>query len=484
MAVTRAELTVASHVVGRFDGGFSEPLPLLLFDCSADLDAEGLGCTARDAAARLAVLGFEPRRGELLAWLLRELQVSGERLFAPEAGWAGATPSVLLRATIVRRPTGFAPDFAVLKMRALADLTGTGEALLGQVLWLLSVAFAVGQVNSSASVHYRLVDVLDEGAKMPDYVQALSAAVPEEKSLREALTTALDALMGALLQRAKPETWSGRACAPAALAQGESGVVWGWASQALVSTPTAVSIPELLTLEPMLTPEHPEWKERVLRFTVPVPIEVCVALVFRSPEVVLAQPEILSGLRAADLLDTLAASVKFLAGEEERWRVRGIALGGELLEREQAKAALVAMRAASDVDHPPAGVIRALRTVLRSTYGLSFDVDERLEDRHFLVPTEGATRDEVRDLARLLFDAIVGSVYEARLQDPEERERFFDLRIAPGLTFLDADPTGQSGRRMLRARRVESGPGLVVVLLFLLGIAAVIVVIGIALRSM
>ena len=96
-----------------------------------------------------------------------------------------------------------------------------------------------------------------------------------------------------------------------------------------------------------------------------------------------------------------------------------------------------------------------------------------------------ADSDDEVELARLLFDGVVGAVYEPQVEDLRAREAFFAERVAPALIYLKADPHSGGGRQSLSRRRdAEGGPGMGMVILFLFGLAAFIGIIGVLLRAL
>src|SRR5690606_20226166 len=149
-------------------------------------------------------------------------------------------------------------------------------------------------------------------------------------------------------------------------------------------------------------------------------------LVFRAPETIVAQvSDIVTGPLPPALVDAINEALGIERDPlqpSDGWRAAVVRLGADLIDDGEVHAALQLMRVPSAIDHPPASLVRALRARLATIYGLELLDDGDAATAPFLLLGARPTgSDDRRDLARLLFDAIVGSLYEPLVVDDAAR---------------------------------------------------------------
>lgn len=481
--MSTARLFLGKRLLAQSEGGFADPLPLVLFAAPHQLGADALLRTDRDAACqRLAALGADATAVETLRLALFELAPAP---LARELAWAALPATDLLALETRRTARGFEHHFPRLDLAALTTRLGLASdrdslSRHRQALALLAWAAHLAADTAPQELRYELADVLPTGADPAEYIASLAEARPTDGEL----SGALQALAAALPEVAVEE---------------QEGSLRPQHLRALPANEAAQRLETALARQPELGPDDPLFVA-ALEAACAVrdagqpsqAMQLLRPLVWRAPLALSATLATFDAMSASapTELDTLLLSALMARGGS--WRTHAVALGAALIDAGQLRRGLAVMRAASDIDYEPdpdealQALVAELRRQLTQRYGLTVEGVGALEEARFLLDAQRHRGgDDHQGLARLLFDAVVGSLYEPVIADEAEREAFFELRIAPGLSYLEHDPLPGGGRvRLPDTRRSdESGPGLVAAVLFLLGLGALIALIGYLLLS-
>ena len=525
---------LGAFALALFDGGVAD---LASVAVSKRFDA-----SVADVLATLDALGVSDALVEWSAATLRALaslrREGHAPLKRPEAAWAGVDDGPLLSYTLRRSARGCRVKFEWLDLAGLRDLIPNAqqpfETQAEQALRLIALRSGLAFLPGDAVVVFDLT-ALDEQEDAAFFQElwderppraALEASVD---ALRRGMVDALCALspvdaeayhdrrgLGADVAQAAAESWSGgggdawqarlrrwpaawRARDLEAIerferdpADVDAGLsLLEGASDHVEMALAREVVSRMLIAQPSLESDPEHWS-RLLEWSLETPERSAQApldlLLWRDPdEVVVILPRIAADeARRMLLAEALVSSLQMTRGaawETRSWRVDVVELAERLVAQDEVEVALALTRQASDVDDPDEALIEALRSTLRSVYGQPFE-EGRADASGFLLTTrQGDAVNDRRDLARILHDALVGAVIEPSMSDAGRREALFEQRVAPGLSYLSGLPGEARGRSRgkQKERDDESGLGLVGVSVFLLGLIAAIVLVGVLL---